>query len=194
MRTPGRSDAEMMVLSSSAFEDGQEIPEKHGKKIANVSPPLSWEAAPRATRSFALSVVDRHPVAGNYVHWLVVDIGAEVTSLPEAAAGAAMPAGSREVSPYAGPFPPSGTHDYEFTLYALKTDRLDLPGKVSLEAFTKAVEPDGQPVGSLMAFVRRFLHAVDALPCFIGLLFPLWDIRRQTLADKLARTVVLYDG
>jgi phosphatidylethanolamine-binding protein (PEBP) family uncharacterized protein len=40
-----------------------------------------------------------------------------------------MPAGSREVRPYAGPFPPSGTHDYEFTLYALKTDRLDLPKK-----------------------------------------------------------------
>jgi Raf kinase inhibitor-like YbhB/YbcL family protein len=132
----------MMVLSSSAFEHGHEMPQQYGKQIANVSPPLSWTDAPPDTRSFALSVVDRHPVAGNYVHWLVADIAAGVTSLPEGAAGAAMPAGAREVRPYAGPFPPSGTHDYEFTLYALKTDRLDVPEQVSLEAFTNAVEPN----------------------------------------------------
>jgi Raf kinase inhibitor-like YbhB/YbcL family protein len=116
-----------MVLSSSDFEDQREIPQRHGKKIENVSPQL-WRADAQAeTRSFALSVVDRHPVAGNYVHWLVVDIDPDVTSLRTGAAGAAMPARSREVKPYAGPFPPSGTHDYEFTLYALKTDRLELP-------------------------------------------------------------------
>lgn len=131
----------MMVLSSSSFEDAKDIPQKHGKKFENVSPQLSWRDAPRDTKSFALSVVDRHPVAGDYVHWLVVDIDAAVTSLLEGASGAAMPAGSREVEPYAGPFPPSGTHDYEFTLYALKADRLDLPKKVALDAFTRAVEP-----------------------------------------------------
>jgi phosphatidylethanolamine-binding protein (PEBP) family uncharacterized protein len=60
-----------LVLSSSAFEDGQQIPQKHGKKIANVSPQLSWEGAPKETRSFALSVVNRHLVAGDYVHRLV---------------------------------------------------------------------------------------------------------------------------
>jgi Raf kinase inhibitor-like YbhB/YbcL family protein len=109
--------------------------------LKNVSPPLSWKDAPGATKSFALAVVDRHPVAGNYVHWLVVDIDAGVTSVKEAASGAAMPAGSREVKPYAGPFPPSGTHDYEFRLYALGTGRLELPKKVALDAFTNAVEP-----------------------------------------------------
>ena len=140
----------MMVLSSSAFEDAQEIPQKHGKKIENLSPQLSWKDAPRETKSFALSLVDRHPVARNYVHWLVVDMDAGVTSLKEAASGAAMPTGSREVKPYAGPFPPSGTHDYEFTWYALKTDRLDLPRKVSLEAFTKAVEPNAVATAKLV--------------------------------------------
>jgi phosphatidylethanolamine-binding protein (PEBP) family uncharacterized protein len=118
----------MLVLSSSAFEGGQEIPQKHGKKIANVSPQLSWKGAPGG----------------------VVDIGADVTSLPEAAAGAAMPAGSREVKPYAGPFPPSGAHDYEFTLYALETDRLDLPRKASLEAFTRAAEPNALATARLV--------------------------------------------
>lgn len=146
----------MMVLNSSAFGDGQEIPQKHGKKIENVSPQLSWMGAPSETKSFALSMVDRHPVAGNYVHWLVVDIDAGVTSLREAASRAGMPAGSREVEPYAGPFPPSGTHDYEFTLYAVKTDRLDLPTKASLDAFTKAVEPNTLATAKLVGkFTKR---------------------------------------
>lgn len=61
-----------------------------------------------------------------------------------------MPSGSREVKPYAGPFPPSGTHDYEFTLYALETDRLDLPRKVSFDAFTRAVEPHALATAKLV--------------------------------------------
>jgi phosphatidylethanolamine-binding protein (PEBP) family uncharacterized protein len=55
-----------MVLSSSNFKDGQEIPQRHGKKTKNVSPQLSWRGAPRNSRSFALSMVDTHPVAGGY--------------------------------------------------------------------------------------------------------------------------------
>jgi hypothetical protein len=131
-----------MVLTSSAFEEGQEIPRKHGKKFENVSPQLAWEGAPSGTGSFALSVVDRHPVAAGYVHWLVVDIDPDVTSLEEGAASAEMPAGSREVKPYAGPFPPSGTHEYAFTVYALGTSRLDLPAEVPWDAFERAVESD----------------------------------------------------
>jgi phosphatidylethanolamine-binding protein (PEBP) family uncharacterized protein len=88
-----------MILRSSDFQDQQEIPQRHGKKVENVSPQLSWADAPTETSSFALSVVDRHPVAGNYVHWLVVEIDADVTSLQAGAAGAAMPDGSREVKP-----------------------------------------------------------------------------------------------
>jgi Raf kinase inhibitor-like YbhB/YbcL family protein len=129
----------MLVLASSAFEDGQEMSQRHGKKLENTSPPLSWRGAPPGTRSFALAMVDRHPVAGNYVHWLVADLAAEVTGLAEGAAAGAMPARAREVRPYAGPFPPSGTHDYEFTLYALGTARLDLPNNASLQAFTDAI-------------------------------------------------------
>lgn len=66
-RRPG---LDASILTSSSFEDGGDIPQKHGKKVASVSPQLSWAGSPGGTRSFALSVVDRHPVAGNYLHWL----------------------------------------------------------------------------------------------------------------------------
>ncbi len=128
-----------MDLSSSSFGNGQEIPQRCGKKLENLSPHLSWEGAPKATKSFALSLADKHPVARGYVHWLVADIDPAVTSLREGASGSQMPARAREVKPYAGPFPPSGTHEYEFTLYALDAGTLDLPAKATLEAFAEAV-------------------------------------------------------
>jgi uncharacterized RDD family membrane protein YckC len=50
---------------------------------------------------------------------------------------------------------------------------------------------DGQPLGGVMCFVRDIVHVVDALPCMLGYLWPLWDARRQTFADKIVNTVVL---
>jgi phosphatidylethanolamine-binding protein (PEBP) family uncharacterized protein len=66
----------MFTLTSPAFDDGQELAQKYGKKAQNVSPPLDWEGAPDGIRSFALSFVDVHPVARDYVHWLVADTSA----------------------------------------------------------------------------------------------------------------------
>ncbi|HXM58245.1 MAG TPA: RDD family protein [Candidatus Dormibacteraeota bacterium] len=52
-------------------------------------------------------------------------------------------------------------------------------------------EGTGQPVGVLTAFLRSVAHLVDALPCFVGYLWPIWHARRQTFADELAGTVVV---
>ncbi len=52
-------------------------------------------------------------------------------------------------------------------------------------------EETGQPIGMLMAFVRDICHIIDSIICFIGYLFPLWDAKRQTIADKIVKTVVI---
>ncbi|HEV7360140.1 RDD family protein [Mycobacterium sp. Dal123C01] len=52
-------------------------------------------------------------------------------------------------------------------------------------------EISGQPIGFGLSVVRDLAHLVDAVICFIGFLFPLWDPKRQTLADKILTTVVL---
>ncbi len=52
-------------------------------------------------------------------------------------------------------------------------------------------EATGRPIGFGMAFVRDIAHFVDAIICYVGFLFPLWDAKRQTIADKLISTVVL---
>ena len=48
----------------------------------------------------------------------------------------------------------------------------------------------GRPIGALNAFLRNLLHVLDGLGC-VGYLWPLWDDERQTLADKIAQTVVV---
>ncbi|CQD19854.1 proline-rich antigen, Pra [Mycobacterium lentiflavum] len=52
-------------------------------------------------------------------------------------------------------------------------------------------ETTGAPIGFGMSVVRDLAHFVDAVICFIGFLFPLWDAKRQTIADKILTTVVL---
>jgi len=52
-------------------------------------------------------------------------------------------------------------------------------------------EETGQPIGTLNAFLRDICHVVDGIICDIGFLFPLWDPKRQTLADKIMKTVVV---
>lgn len=52
-------------------------------------------------------------------------------------------------------------------------------------------ESTGAPVGAGMAFVRDIAHIVDSIICYIGWLFPLWDSKAQTLADKIMSTVVV---
>jgi uncharacterized RDD family membrane protein YckC len=54
-------------------------------------------------------------------------------------------------------------------------------------------ERTGQPIGAVMAFVRDLCHIVDSAICLVGYLFPLWDAKRQTLADKIVGTVVTQD-
>ncbi|MFI5910182.1 RDD family protein [Dactylosporangium sp. NPDC051541] len=52
-------------------------------------------------------------------------------------------------------------------------------------------EQTGQPLGFGGAFVRDIAHIVDAIICYIGFLFPLWDAKRQTLADKITGSLVV---
>jgi uncharacterized RDD family membrane protein YckC len=52
-------------------------------------------------------------------------------------------------------------------------------------------EKTGEPIGAGMAFARDVCHILDSLACYIGWLFPLWDAKRQTFADKIVGTVVV---
>jgi Raf kinase inhibitor-like YbhB/YbcL family protein len=106
----------------------------------NVSPAVSWENPPPGTRSFALMVHDPDAMTGGagIWHWVVIDIPADIRSIEQGAGtadGARLPGGSRAISndyettAWGGPCPPKGqpAHRYNFTLYALGVEKLDLP-------------------------------------------------------------------
>lgn len=126
-----------MNVHSPAFVDGQEMDQKYGKKIDNVSLPVAWDDAPSGTKSFAIVMVDRDN--HDYAHWMLVGLSAETAHLAEGAVSN-LPTGAKELKAYAGPFPPSGTHRYEVIVFALDTDTPPTPAKTNLEAFTEATK------------------------------------------------------
>jgi uncharacterized RDD family membrane protein YckC len=52
-------------------------------------------------------------------------------------------------------------------------------------------EQDGQVIGGGLGIGRYFLHLLDSLPCLLGFLWPLWDAKKQTFADKIVKSVVI---
>lgn len=56
----------------------------------------------------------------------------------------------------------------------------------------RLVNSDLQPIGAGWAFLRQILHIVDSLPCGLGYLWPIWDSRKQTFADKIMSTFVIH--
>jgi Raf kinase inhibitor-like YbhB/YbcL family protein len=145
------SGGQAMQLSSSAFTDGGKIPQTYvmaGAGGKNLSLPLAWSGAPAGAKSFALTIIDPHPVARNWVHWLVMDIPGGVASLPEGASGRKMPPAAVELKnsygelSYGGPQPPKGTgdHPYVVTLYALSVPTLDLKPTAGWADLKKAME------------------------------------------------------
>jgi len=100
----------------------------------NKSPALSWKGAPEGTKSFALLVHDPDAPTGGagWWHWVLIDIPSSVTSLTT---GQEAPEGAREITTdfgtpgWGGPCPPEGhgAHDYNFTIHALKVEKLEIP-------------------------------------------------------------------
>jgi Raf kinase inhibitor-like YbhB/YbcL family protein len=110
-----------MTLTSPSFGEGGAIPERHTCDGSDVSPALSWQGAPAQTVAFALVMDD--PDARGWVHWVMYDIpGGTSGSLPEGVRPDERPPQGMTSfgrTGWGGPCPPSGTHRYVFTLYAL---------------------------------------------------------------------------
>jgi Raf kinase inhibitor-like YbhB/YbcL family protein len=140
MVTPSTNQASF-TLTSEAFTDGDPIPREYTCHGDDVSPALAWRGVPQGTASLVLVVDD--PDGRNWVHWTVLDLPARDGELPRGVPPAANPPQQgrndfRRIG-YGGPCPPSGTHHYRFTLFALAAP-LGL-----------AANPDGSAVRAALA-------------------------------------------
>ncbi len=114
-------------ISSSSFSQSAEIPRKFTCDGADVSPDLTWTAPPAGTQSFALIADDPDAPVGTWTHWVLYDLPAQTTVLPEGVSKVdEVPSGGRQGRNdfrkigYGGPCPPPGKpHRYFFKLYAL---------------------------------------------------------------------------
>jgi len=140
----GAATAADFRLTSSDFAANGELANKFvyqgfGCHGGNLSPALSWSDAPAGTKSFALLVHDPDAPTGGagWWHWVLYNIPATATAIAQGAGtadGAALPKGAVQgktdfgSTGWGGPCPPPGhgKHHYQFTLYALKVDKLDV--------------------------------------------------------------------
>ena len=144
-----------MEITSKDFKHNQSIPTLHTCDGKDLSPHLAWSGAPEGTKSFALTCIDPDAPVGDFIHWLVYNIPAAVSEIPQAGP---LPVGVQEVEndfgkrPYGGPCPPSGTHRYFFTIYALKVKDL---GTVSKSDFLKKVKENQLASAEIIGLYQR---------------------------------------
>ena len=140
----GQALAGGFSLKTSSFDIKKHMPMKHvyngfGCTGENVLPALEWFNAPKGTKSFAITVYDPDaPTGSGWWHWTIANIPSSVTSIHEGATDKSLPQGVVEGRTdygkpgYGGPCPPPGKpHRYIFTVYALKTDKLEVNSESS---------------------------------------------------------------
>jgi Raf kinase inhibitor-like YbhB/YbcL family protein len=115
-----------LTVRSTLFAEGETIPLSAAHSMVgggNVSPPLSWDAGPPGTQSYAVTCYDPDaPTTVGFSHWVLFDVGPTVTELPAGVAGEGTSGFSDwGESRYGGMAPPAGDdpHHYRFTVYAL---------------------------------------------------------------------------
>jgi Raf kinase inhibitor-like YbhB/YbcL family protein len=146
-----------IVVSSPAFSDGDEIPQRFTCDGADVSPPLGFAGIPENTAELALLVEDPDAPGGTFTHWLMWGINPGQSSLGEGEVPAGGVQGTNDFGRlgYGGPCPPPGPpHRYVFTAFAL-SEPLDLPAGASAADLKRAMAGKVLDSGQLTGWYQR---------------------------------------
>jgi Raf kinase inhibitor-like YbhB/YbcL family protein len=153
--------AAAFAITSPAFTNDGSIPSKYTCDAGpqNPSPALAWKEPPAGTKSFALIMHDPDaPLAGGFTHWVLFDIPAPTTGLPEGfqpgSVGVSGNSGFRRAG-YGGPCPPSGVHHYHFMLSALDTASLGLAAGATKADVEKAMQGHVLGTAELVGLYQR---------------------------------------
>lgn len=145
-------------LSSPDFANGAFIPVAFTCDGNDVSPRLEWANPPKGTRSYALVVEDPDAPDGTFTHWVLYDVPAGLTSLPESGDRIGK-AGRNDFQEqgYGGPCPPPkhGDHRYYFRLHALDVESLGIDETTTRKRFDEALEGHVLETAELMGRFER---------------------------------------
>ncbi|MDX1901596.1 MAG: YbhB/YbcL family Raf kinase inhibitor-like protein [Gammaproteobacteria bacterium] len=136
--------ADDFAVTTTAFLDQGLLPTMYTCDGKNVSPELAFANPPAKTKSFAVVMTDPEAPNGTFYHWVIYNIPAATTEIPEAATalpkGALIGLNSWNKSNYGGPCPPKGTaHNYIITVYALD-NATSLPANAKAENVLAAIK------------------------------------------------------
>ena len=150
-----------LVITSSAFSEGQTIPTRYTCDGPDVSPDLAWSGVPEEAASLALICDDPDAPMGTWVHWVLFNVPADADGLPaEIPPDATLENGACHGTNdfgklgYGGPCPPGGTHRYFFKLYALDTE-LKIDSGITKAELLEATEGHILAEGQLMGTYSR---------------------------------------
>jgi Raf kinase inhibitor-like YbhB/YbcL family protein len=113
---------DILKVTSPSFKDGEMLPDKFTCDGENISPAINWRELPMGVKSLALICDDPDAPSGDFVHWVVYNIPANIEGFKENAEIsdiADLGVTDYGRGGYGGPCPPSGVHHYHFKVYAL---------------------------------------------------------------------------
>jgi Raf kinase inhibitor-like YbhB/YbcL family protein len=144
-----------MKITSSAFQEGGNIPSKFTCDGGDTSPPLQIAEVPSGAKSLALVVDDPDAPSGLFTHWMVWNISPQNNTIAEGSTPKGVH-GRNDFgkSGYGGPCPPSGTHRYYFKIFALDRE-LELPAGAKRSQLDAAMKGHVIGQGELMARYSR---------------------------------------
>jgi Raf kinase inhibitor-like YbhB/YbcL family protein len=144
-----------MKITSSAFQEGGNIPSKFTCDGGDRSPPLQIAEIPSSAKSLALIVDDPDAPSGLFTHWIVWNISSQTSEIAEGSAPNGVQGTSDfGKSGYGGPCPPSGTHRYYFKIFALDRE-LNLPSGTKRNQLDAAIKGHVVARGELMGRYSR---------------------------------------
>ena len=158
-------DENVFKLKSADFEHNATLPNKqvlnaYGCTGGNISPQLSWEHAPLKTKSFAIICHDPDaPKENGWYHWLVLNIPKEIHSINEGGKieNTTETITDFETTGYGGACPPvgHGIHHYNFTVYALDVDKLEVDKNLKPTEVEKLIKEHQLAKSTLTATFER---------------------------------------
>jgi Raf kinase inhibitor-like YbhB/YbcL family protein len=146
-----------MEITSTAFEQNGNIPALYTCDGEDKHPPLQFENVPNNAASLALIVSDPDAVGKKpFYHWAVFNIDPRTDRIEEDSMPATAMEGRNDFrkGEYGGPCPPSGTHHYVFTLYALDSP-LHLEKGTTVEELIKEIKGHTLETAELVGLYSR---------------------------------------
>lgn len=142
-----------LLITSTAFDEGELIPRRYTCDGDNINPPLDVENMPDGTQTIALIMEDPDAPNGVFTHWTAWNLPPDI-SIPEGRQHTMNGTNSGGKAGYIGPCPPSGTHRYYFYVYALDAALL-LSNGAERKELEKEIQKHVLASGSLMGKYER---------------------------------------